>query len=48
MATDREFDALPADSLEPQTDPVALRPDYPLLGAAWKAGGAVAEKFEVA
>jgi hypothetical protein len=37
MATDREFDALPADSLEPQTDPVALRPDYPLLGAAWKA-----------
>jgi predicted TIM-barrel fold metal-dependent hydrolase len=37
MATDREFDALPADSLEAQTDPVALRPDSPLLGAAWKA-----------
>jgi uncharacterized protein len=35
--TDREFDALPASSLEPQSDPVALRPDYPLLGAAWKA-----------
>jgi uncharacterized protein len=35
--TDREFDALPAASLEPQSDPVALRPDFPLLGAAWKA-----------
>ena len=35
--TDREFDALPATSLEPQSDPVALRPDFPLLGAAWKA-----------
>jgi hypothetical protein len=35
--TDREFDALPAISLEPQSDPVALRPDFPLLGAAWKA-----------
>ena len=35
--TDREFDALPASSLEPQSDPVALRPDFPLLGAAWKA-----------
>ncbi|MES2222235.1 MAG: amidohydrolase [Acidobacteriota bacterium] len=34
--TDREFDALPATSLEPQSDPVALRPDFPLLGAAWK------------
>jgi uncharacterized protein len=36
-ATDREFDALPASSLEPQSDPVALRPDFPHLGAAWKA-----------
>ena len=35
--TDRDFDALPASSLEPQSDPVALRPDFPLLGAAWKA-----------
>jgi hypothetical protein len=36
-ASDREFDALPVSSLEPQSDPVALRPDFPLLGAAWKA-----------
>jgi uncharacterized protein len=35
--TDREFDALPATSLEPQSDPVALRPDFPLLSEAWKA-----------
>ncbi len=35
--TDRGFDALPVDSMEPQSDPVALRPDFPLLGAAWKA-----------
>ena len=35
--TDSEFDALPASSLEPQSDPVALRPDFPLLGSAWKA-----------
>jgi len=34
---DREFDALPATSLELQSDPVALRPNFPLLGAAWKA-----------
>jgi hypothetical protein len=37
MATDREFDALPVESLEAQTDPVALRADFPLLGAAWAA-----------
>src|ERR1700683_4899668 len=36
-ATDREFDALPVSNLEPQSDPVAVRPDFPLLGAAWKA-----------
>ena len=35
--TDSEFDALPASSLEAQSDPVALRPDSALLGAAWKA-----------
>jgi uncharacterized protein len=35
--TDRDFDALPATSLEPQSDPVALRPDFPLLREAWKA-----------
>src|ERR1700733_15800612 len=35
--SDREFDALPVSSLEAQSDPPALRPDFPLLGAAWKA-----------
>jgi hypothetical protein len=34
---DKDFDALPADAMEPQSDPVALRPDFHLLGAAWKA-----------
>jgi hypothetical protein len=36
-ATEREFDALPVSSLEAQSDPPALRPDFPLLSAAWKA-----------
>lgn len=36
-ATDREFDALPVDSMEPQTDPVALRDDSPQISAAWLA-----------
>jgi hypothetical protein len=36
-ATEKEFDALPVSNLEPQSDPPALRPDFPLLGAAWKA-----------
>ena len=36
-ATDREFDALPVDSMAPQTDPVALRPDWPPLHDAWLA-----------
>jgi hypothetical protein len=36
-AADRNFDALPVDSMAPQTDPVALRPDFPALGEAWKA-----------
>jgi hypothetical protein len=35
--TDRDFDALPVDSMEPQTDPVAWRSDNPQLAAAWKA-----------
>lgn len=37
MATDREFDALPVDNMEPQTDPAAWRPDFPPLMTAWKA-----------
>jgi hypothetical protein len=36
-SSDRQFDALPVVSLEPQSDPVALRPDFPLLALAWKA-----------
>jgi hypothetical protein len=36
-ATEREFDALPVSSLEAQSDPPALRPDFPQLSAAWKA-----------
>jgi predicted TIM-barrel fold metal-dependent hydrolase len=28
---DREFDALPVDNMEPQSDPVAMRPGSPLL-----------------
>jgi hypothetical protein len=35
MATDRNFDALPVDNMEPQTDPLAWRPDYPPLRTAW-------------
>src|SRR5271170_3505499 len=35
--TDRNFDALPVDNMEPQTDPVAWRPDNPQLIQAWKA-----------
>jgi uncharacterized protein len=35
--TDKDFDALPADAMEPESDPVALRPDFYRLGAAWKA-----------
>jgi uncharacterized protein len=33
--TDREFDALPVDHMEPETDPVAWRPDNPQLQDAW-------------
>jgi hypothetical protein len=35
--TDREFDALPVDSLEPESVPPAFRPDFPALQDAWKA-----------
>src|SRR5690348_16790756 len=31
---DRDFDALPVDSMEPQSDPVNLRPGAPLMQAA--------------
>ena len=34
---DREFDALPVDNMEPQSDPVNLRPGTPLLLEAGKA-----------
>ncbi len=37
MATDRDFDALPVDNMAPETDPLAWRPDYPPLAAAWSA-----------
>src|ERR1700754_294330 len=36
-ATDRNFDALPVDNMEPQTDPVNLRPTLPALHEAWQA-----------
>jgi hypothetical protein len=32
---DRDFDALPVDHMEPQSDPVGLRPDAPGLLDAW-------------
>lgn len=35
MAMDRAFDALPVDNMEPETDPLAWRPDYPPLAEAW-------------
>lgn len=35
--TDRDFDALPVDNMEPATDAVAWRADNPQLPAAWKA-----------
>ncbi len=35
--TDRDFDALPVDSMEPQTDVLAWRPDNPQLAPAWQA-----------
>ena len=37
MAADRNFDALPVDNMEAETDPLAWRPDYPPLTEAWAA-----------
>jgi predicted TIM-barrel fold metal-dependent hydrolase len=34
-SADRNFDALPVDSMEPESDPVAWRPDNPQLTEAW-------------
>jgi predicted TIM-barrel fold metal-dependent hydrolase len=34
---DREFDALPVDSMEPASDPLQIRPDDPYLLEAWRA-----------
>jgi uncharacterized protein len=36
-ATDRNFDALPVDNMEPDTDPAGLRPTLPALHEAWQA-----------
>jgi hypothetical protein len=35
--TDRNFDALPVDNMEPYTDPAGLRPTLPTLHEAWRA-----------
>jgi hypothetical protein len=34
---DRDFDALPVDNLEPESDPVLMQPSNPSLSLAWKA-----------
>jgi predicted TIM-barrel fold metal-dependent hydrolase len=34
---DRDFDALPVDHMEPQSDAVNLRPGAPAIGEAWRA-----------
>jgi uncharacterized protein len=34
-ATDRNFDALPVDNMEPDTDPAGMRPTLPALHDAW-------------
>ena len=36
-ATDRNFDALPVDNMEPYTDPAGMRPNLPALHDAWQA-----------
>src|ERR1700733_10651272 len=36
-AADREFDPLPVDSMEPESDPLAWRLDFPALADAWRA-----------
>ena len=33
---DRFFDALPVDNMEPQSDPVNLRPNAPAVADAWR------------
>ena len=35
-ATDRNFDALPVDNMEPGTDPAGMRPTLPALHEAWQ------------
>ena len=37
LASDRNFDALPVDNMEPETDPVAWRPGSLQLADAWSA-----------
>jgi uncharacterized protein len=34
-ATDRNFDALPVDTMDPYTDPAGMRPNLPALHDAW-------------
>jgi len=36
-ANDRNFDALPVDTMEPYTDPAGMRPNLPALHDAWQA-----------
>ncbi|MGH9596048.1 MAG: amidohydrolase family protein [Edaphobacter sp.] len=36
-ATDRNFDALPVDTMDPYTDPAGMRPNLPALHNAWQA-----------
>ena len=36
-ATDRNFDALPVDTMDPYTEPAGMRPDLPALHDAWLA-----------
>jgi predicted TIM-barrel fold metal-dependent hydrolase len=36
FATDRNFDALPVDTMAPYTDPIGMRPDLPALHDAWQ------------
>jgi hypothetical protein len=36
-ATDRNFDALPVDTMDPYTDPAGMRPNLPALHEAWLA-----------
>jgi hypothetical protein len=37
LASDRNFDALPVDTMEADTDPAGMRPDLPTLRQAWQA-----------